>query len=165
MDFWQDLCEDQQQKRHHAGGVKNAAISKKVRHQACGEGRPANVGNRIAQQHGTNETRAIIDQFVGGAGARVAVFLKPVEPRPRRSRERRLRAGEKCRQDNANDDNRNCNPEIDMWRRRPFHGQCPASSSSRKPRTCATSTPRAIKLWPMPRARMKVSAPRCTFLS
>ncbi len=38
-------------------------------------------------------------------------------------------------------------------------------SASRKARTCRRSTSGAMKLLPMPRARMKVSAPRVTFLS
>ncbi len=40
-----------------------------------------------------------------------------------------------------------------------------ASSSRRNAATSARSTPGAMKLWPMPRARMKVSAPSRTFLS
>ena len=39
------------------------------------------------------------------------------------------------------------------------------SSSRRNAATSARSTPGAMKLWPMPRARMKVSAPSRTFLS
>ncbi|MET3784512.1 hypothetical protein ABIC24_002139 [Methylobacterium radiotolerans] len=40
-----------------------------------------------------------------------------------------------------------------------------ANSSRRNAATSARSTPGAMKLWPIPRARMKVSAPSRTFLS
>ena len=44
-------------------------------------------------------------------------------------------------------------------------GHAPRSSSVRKAFTSARSMPGAMKLWPIPRARMKVSAPSRTFLS
>src|SRR5690606_14203694 len=104
-----------------------------------------------------NQPVAVVDEQVDHARPSRAVLLQRMHACPGRRGERGLRAGEKPRNDDAKQDR----PAYD-----PQGGRHSARfSSSRKAMTSDAGTSRAMKARPTPCVRIKVSAPRLTFLS
>src|SRR5262249_46773824 len=153
----QHLGEYHDQNGHDDGGVDHADIAEPGEQQAGRQRRSRDVGGVIAEQQRPDHPFARIEQAVHKARLAVVLLLQPRHARARRRSERRLAPGEEGREQDANKNNQQCEPIVASHRS--------ASFFSRKAWTSAASTSGAMKLPPMPRARMNVNAPRLTFLS
>src|SRR5204862_5198962 len=111
----------------------------------------------VAEQERTKEALARGKKLIDDRCAPVAVFFQPRHRRARRCRERGLACGKESGQQQADNNNAERDPV--------FLRHSPASLPDKNSRMSAGSTSAAIKLLPMPRTRMNVSAPRLTFLS
>src|SRR5439155_3913213 len=153
----QYFVEHHQQHGHEEGRIDHPHLTEPRQEYSRGQRRCGNVGGVVAQQQCADEPLPRLQQAIDDRGPLVALLLEPQHARPRRSGERRLARGEEKREQDADQNDEDGEPVLKV------HG-C-SSFSARKARTCAGSMSAATKLAPMPRARMKVSFPRRTFLS
>src|SRR5581483_7496681 len=121
------------------------------------ERRRGDVDGVVAEEQRADQALALRQQAIDETCVAVSLLLQPRHAGARRRCERCLAAGEERRQQQADQDDDKREPVV--------LGHLFASISVRNARTSAGSTLFSTKPWPMPRTRMKVSAPRFTFLS
>src|SRR5204862_4578378 len=107
------------------------------------------------EQERAEQALARSQQLVDDLRALVAVLCQPRHGRARGRRERGFTCGEKRGQQQTDKNDAERDPI--------FLCHSPASLPDRNSRMSAGSTFAAMKLLPMPRTRMNVSAPRLTF--
>ena len=170
----QHLAEDDDQRGHDDGRVDDAAIADRRDEHAGGESRGGDGDELSAEQHRADEAPAHRDQPVDERRAPVAGHFQRVHARPRGRGQRRFRAGEERRGDEAERRSETSSDDAHAWRRLDSHASAPrrqaicrpgldrisyaAASSDRPPEspcfrkasTLASSTSRAMKLSPMP---------------
>ncbi len=102
----QHLGEDDDQERHHDGGVEDAFRAEDADEHARGEGGRPDVHDVVADQHRADEALAPGEQPVDQTGPAVAVLLEGQHAGPGRRREGRLGGGEEGGEQQRQDDDR-----------------------------------------------------------
>ena len=153
----QHLAQHEDQRRHHDGGVDHAGLAEQREQQAGGQRRGGDVGRVVGEQDRAEETLALRQQAADDGGVDIAVLLQPQHRGARGRGQRRLAAGIKRRDQEADHHRGDGQPIVNV--------HLSASFSLKNARTCAASTPCSTKAEPIPRTRMNVSIPRFTFLS
>ncbi len=109
----QNLRKDEQKSSHEDRGVKRAAVAEPRDENARREGRRADIGQRIGEQARPDQPVAPGEQPVDKRRAAIAVFFQRVHARARGGGQRGLGAGEECRQEDAQNDGRDRDPQRD----------------------------------------------------
>jgi hypothetical protein len=154
--FRQHLGEDHQRQCHGDGRIGDAALAEQGQEHAGRQRRTENVDEVVADQQRADQPVLAGQQRVDVFRARIARAFQRVHARPRCRGQRGLGARKEGRHDDEEQHDSGDDPD--------FHLYAPIFSA-RKERTSASGTSFAMKDWPMPCVRMKLSAPRVTFLS
>src|SRR5690606_12265216 len=118
--------------------------------------RGEDIDQIVAQEKGADQAFLAGGEALDHHGAAVATAGQLVDARARSGGQRGFRAGKEGAEQQQDDDGCDGYPD---------DGGQDGRISSRNSATAAGSTSFSMKLLPMPRVRMKVSAPRVTFLS
>ena len=160
----QDFREDDEDDRHGKRCDRNARIAEQAQEYAGRQRRRQDVGKIVADQQRADQPVASLDEVAHDTRALLAIRLQRVDAAARHGGERRLRSGEESRKQHECHDREDLGPIVSQYRERAFSRHC-GCFSFRKLNTSEAGTSSAMKDWPMPRVRMKVSLPRLTFLS
>ena len=119
-----DLGEDQTQGGHEDCRIDGAALACDRDEHAGRHGGSCDVDERIAEKHRADEAVARLEQLVDSRRARIAITLQRMHARPRSGGQRCLRACKKRRQEDADSDDPDRDPDVHRKRLadRPVHG-------------------------------------------
>src|SRR5262249_54689377 len=117
----------------------------------------SDIDGVVAEQERADQSFARAEQVIDQRSAPIPLLFETVHAGARRRGQRGLAPREKGGEQDADENRHKGEPIVGSHRS--------ASFSTRKARTSAASTSGAMKLAPIPRARMKVSLPPWTFLS
>src|SRR5262249_12657045 len=155
--FRQDLGEHHDRNGHNHGGIDHTHFAEPGEEHTCRERGRGDVDCVVAEKERTDHSFASTEQMIDQHRAPIPLLFEPVHAGRRGSGQRGLTSREEGGEEDTNENRHQGEPIVGSHRSAIF--------SARKARISAASTSDAMKLAPIPRARMKVSLPRLTFLS
>src|SRR5262249_8193035 len=153
----QDFGEHHDHDGHDDGGIDDPHLAEPGEQDAGRERGGRDIDGVVAEKQRADQSFSRVEQAIDQRGAPIPFFWEPVAGGARARDQGGRAPGKEGGKQEAAENRHKGEPIVGSHRS--------ASFSTRKARTSAASTSGAMKLAPIPRARMKVSLPRLTFLS